>query len=115
MESEVILLNNDDVLSTSTSLLMFQCTFKVNEYITMILARLESENLFEDGIECHLLKPGDYWTKGRIKLRLEFYKETSDNLSQTELSATAVSGLPPLSTDSLDTSEEKLENVGMWS
>ncbi|MEB3340286.1 KGK domain-containing protein, partial [Okeania sp.] len=90
METEVHLLENDDVLS-GASLLMFQCTFKVSEYITMILTRLESENLFEEGLECQLLKPGSYWRKGKVKLRLEFYPGTSDNIdnvSEKELSKT---------------------------
>ncbi|MEM1173043.1 MAG: KGK domain-containing protein [Cyanobacteria bacterium P01_H01_bin.35] len=107
MESEVYLLNNDDVLSTGASLLMFQCTFKVSEYITMILTRLESENLFEEGLECQLLKPGSYWKKGKIKLRLEFLTGTSDTVSKKGLSKTIVSPIPD--------SEEILEEVGMWS
>ncbi|NEQ34861.1 MAG: KGK domain-containing protein [Okeania sp. SIO3I5] len=107
METEVYQLNNDDVLSTGASLLMFQCTFKVREYITMILTRLESENLFEDGLECQLLKPGSYWKKGKIKLRLEFYTETSDMVSKKGLSETFVNSIP-------DT-EEIPEDVGMWS
>ncbi|MDJ0555839.1 MAG: KGK domain-containing protein [Microcoleaceae cyanobacterium MO_207.B10] len=115
MEAEVILLNNDDVLSTSASLLMFQCTFKVSEYITMILARLESENLFEEGIECQLLKPGYYWKKGKIKLRLEFYKENSDNVSQTELSDNRISSFSQPSTAFLEVQEDTPQNVGMWS
>ncbi len=107
METEVHLLNNDDVLSTGASLLMFQCTFKVSEYITMILTRLESENLFEDGLECQLLKPGSYWKKGKVKFRLEFYTETSDAISTKGLSKTVVRSIPD--------SEEILQNVGMWS
>lgn len=115
MENEVISLNQDDVLSTSASLLMFQCTFKVSEYITMILTRLESENLFEDGLECQLLRPGDYWRKGRIKLHLEFLMETSNHGSKTELVTTEVGSISHLSTDPLPNLEEKANNVGMWS
>lgn len=115
MDREVILLNNDDVLYTSVSLLMFQCTFKVNEYITMILARLESENLFEDGLECQLLRPGDYWRKGKVKLRLEFATESSDNVSKTGLTETGVSSVPQGSSYLLPNSAQILQNVGMWS
>ena len=107
METEVNLLSNDDVLSTGASILMFQCTFKVSEYITMILAKLESENLFEDGLECQLLKPGSYWKKGQVKLRLEFHTETFDTVSTKGLSKTVVSSVPY--------SEEIAEYVGMWS
>lgn len=107
METEVNLLSNDDVLSTGASILMFQCTFKVSEYITMILAKLESENLFEDGLECQLLKPGYYWRKGKVKLRLEFLTETSDTVSKKWLSRSVVS--------SINYPEEVVEDVGMWS
>ena len=107
METEVNLLSNDDVLSTGASILMFQCTFKVSEYITMILAKLESENLFEDGLECQLLKPGYYWKKGKVKLRLEFLTETSDTVSKKGLSKTVV--------NYISDSEEIVEDVGMWS
>lgn len=107
METEVNLLSNDDVLSTGSSILMFQCTFKVSEYITMILARLESENLFEDGLECQLLKPGSYWKKGKVKLRLEFYTGTFDTVSTKGVSKTVISSIPY--------SEEIAEDVGMWS
>ncbi len=115
METEVTLLNNDDVLSTSASLLMFQFTFKVSEYITMILARLESENLFEHGLECQLLRPGDYWKKGKVKFRLEFYPDTSDTISTIGLSETAVNFIPQPSTYSVSTAEEKPQSAGMWS
>ncbi|MDJ0516675.1 MAG: KGK domain-containing protein [Okeania sp. SIO2F4] len=115
METEVHLLNNDDVLSTGASLLMFQCTFKVSEYITMILARLESENLFEDGLECQLLKPGSYWKKGKVKLRLEFYTETYDTVSKKGLSETAVSSIAQSLTYLIQNSEEIPQDVGMWS
>ncbi|NES65825.1 KGK domain-containing protein [Okeania sp. SIO2B3] len=109
METEVTLLNNDDVLSTSASLLMFQCTFQVSEYITMILARLESENLFEEGLECQLLRPGDYWRKGKVKFRLEFFTETEKELSEAVVPTSQPSAYPIL------TSDEQPQNVGMWS
>ncbi len=73
----------------------------------MILARLESENLFEDGLECQLLKPGYYWKKGKVKLRLEFLTETSDTVSKKGLSKTVV--------NYISDSEEIVEDVGMWS
>ena len=115
MENEVNLLSNDDVLSTSVSLLMFQCTFKVSEYITMILARLESENLFEDGLECQLLKPGSYWKKGRVKLRLEFHTEISDSVPKKELSETEISSFSQASNYLMGNFEEIPQDVGMWS
>ena len=115
METEVNLLDNDDVLSTSASLLMFQCTFKVSEYITMMLARLGSENLFEDGLKCQLLKPGSYWKKGKVKLRLEFLAETSDAISTEEFSENTVSFMPQSLNYLIQNSEAISQDVGMWS
>ena len=72
MSDKLNLLRDDDVLCTSSSSLMFQCTFKVSEYLTIIQTKLEAENLFGEGLECQLLRPNKPWIKGKIKLRLEF-------------------------------------------
>lgn len=65
-------LHENDVISTSGSSLMFQCTFKVSEFMTILHSKLEEESLFSEGIECEVLSPGKQWRKGRIQLRLEF-------------------------------------------
>lgn len=65
-------LHENDVISTSGSSLMFQCTFKVSEFMTILHSKLEEESLFSEGIECEVLSPGKQWRKGRILLRLEF-------------------------------------------
>ena len=82
MENEITLLNENDVISTSSSHLMFQCTFKVIEFMTIIKEKLEEEeNLFIQGIDCEILSPGKTWQKGKIRLRLEFFPE-DPNLNQ---------------------------------
>ncbi|KOR35213.1 MULTISPECIES: KGK domain-containing protein [Planktothricoides] len=65
-------LHAGDVISTSGSSLMFQCTFKVSEFMTIIHSKLEEESLFSEGIDCEVLSPGKQWRKGKIQLRLEF-------------------------------------------
>jgi len=65
-------LHAGDVISTSGSSLMFQCTFKVSEFMTILHSKLEEESLFSEGIDCEVLSPGKQWRKGKIQLRLEF-------------------------------------------
>ncbi len=65
-------LHESDVISTSGSSLMFQCTFKVSEFMTILHSKLEEESLFSEGIECEVLSPGKQWRRGKILLRLEF-------------------------------------------
>lgn len=72
MSNKLNLLRDDDVLCTSSSSLMFQCTFKVSEYLTIIQTKLEAENLFGEGLDCQLLRPNKPWIKGKVKVRLEF-------------------------------------------
>jgi hypothetical protein len=75
-------LHEGDVISTSGSSLMFQCTFKVSEFMTILHSKLEEESLFSEGIECEVLSPGKQWRKGKIQLRLEFCpdEEESENI-----------------------------------
>ncbi len=72
-------LNHDDVLTASCSSIMFQNTFRVSEFVEMIQTKmLPEEKLFGKGLECELLRPGDFWTKGKVKLRLEFEHDDSE-------------------------------------
>ncbi|MEY3867478.1 MAG: hypothetical protein RLZZ338_1369 [Cyanobacteriota bacterium] len=72
-------LNPDDVLTASCSSIMFQNTFRVSEFVDMIQTKLlPEEKLFGNGLECELLRPGDFWTKGKVKLRLEFEHDDSE-------------------------------------
>jgi hypothetical protein len=72
MDDSQIFLKEDDVLSAPTSALMYQCTFKVSEYMTILHSRLLEEKIFSDGMDCDLLRAGKAWTKGKVRLRLEF-------------------------------------------
>ena len=72
-------LHEGDVISTSGSSLMFQCTFKVSEFMTILHSKLEEESLFSEGIECEVLSPGKQWRKGKIQLRLEFCPDEEDS------------------------------------
>jgi hypothetical protein len=72
-------LHEGDVISTSGSSLMFQCTFKVSEFMTILHSKLEEESLFSEGIDCEVLSPGKQWRKGKIQLRLEFCPEEEDS------------------------------------
>ncbi|MFM9265431.1 KGK domain-containing protein [Tychonema sp. BBK16] len=72
MKSPQIFLQEDDVLSTPASALMYQCTFKVSEFLTIMQSKLLEERLFVDGMDCELLSSGKSWTKGKVIVRLEF-------------------------------------------
>jgi len=72
MSNRVHFLKEDDVVSTSSSSLMYQCTFKVSEYLAIIQTKLEAEKLLDEGLDCEILRPTKPWIKGKIKLRLEF-------------------------------------------
>lgn len=79
-------LHEEDVISTSGSSLMFQCTFKVSEFMTILHSKLEEESLFSEGIDCEVLSPGQQWRKGKIQLRLEFCPDresTSGTMTET--------------------------------
>ena len=72
MSNKVYILKDSDVVCTSSSALMYQCTFKVSEYLTIIQTKLEAEQLLAEGLDCELLRPNQPWIKGKVKIRLEF-------------------------------------------
>ncbi len=78
METPIRLLNENDVVFTSSSALMFQCTFKVSEFLTIMQSRLQEEKLFLEGLDCEILQPSQRWKKGKLRLRLEFCPEESE-------------------------------------
>ncbi|OCQ94404.1 hypothetical protein BCD67_06850 [Oscillatoriales cyanobacterium USR001] len=90
MNNTANLLNNDDVLSANATSLMFQSTFKVSEFMTIVQSKISDRELLIAGIDCELLSPGKQWRKGKVKLRLEFIpeaseiEEQSDNLEDSE-------------------------------
>ncbi len=75
MDDSQIFLKEDDVLSAPASALMYQSTFKVSEFTTIIQSRLLEDKLFSDGMDCEVLSSGKSWTKGKLRMRLEFYPE----------------------------------------
>jgi hypothetical protein len=72
MNESQIFLQEDDVLSAPATALMYQCTFKVSEFMTVMQSKLLEEKLFSEGMECELLSAGKDWTKGKVRMRLEF-------------------------------------------
>jgi len=87
MEVSQIFLKEDDVLSTSATALMYQCTFKVSEFMMIMQSKLLEERLFADGMDCELLSSGKAWTQGKVRLRLEFIPLASDIKEQKALPA----------------------------
>lgn len=85
MEETPIFLKEDDVLSTPASALMYQCTFKVSEFMTILQSKLLEERLFADGMDCELLSEGKAWTKGKVRMRLEFCPIESEFEEQKSL------------------------------
>jgi KGK domain len=87
MDDSQKFLKEDDVLSAPASALMYQCTFKVSEYMTILHSRLLEEKLFLDGMDCELLSAGKAWTQGKVRLRLEFIPLEPDIKEQKALPA----------------------------
>lgn len=87
MEDSQIFLQADDVLSTPASALMYQCTFKVSEFLMIVQSKLQEEKLFSDGMDCELLSAGKAWTKGKLRLRLEFSSSEPEVREQKALPA----------------------------
>jgi hypothetical protein len=88
-------LNPDDVLTASCSSIMFQNTFRVSEFVDMIQTKLlPEEKLFASGLECELLRPGDFWKKGKVKLRLEFEHDDSETSNTLALPMSFNPSLP---------------------
>lgn len=105
MDDLQIFLKEDDVLSTPASALMYQCTFKVSEFLTIMQSRLQEEKLFADGMDCELLSAGKDWTKGKIRLRLEFcYSEPELGEQKALPAASEQQDIAP--NDAADSSDE---------
>ena len=87
MDESQIFPQEDDVLSAPTSALMYQCTFKVSEFMAIMQSKLVEEKLFSDGMDCELLSAGKNWTKGKLRMRLEFSPSESEIKEQKALPA----------------------------
>ena len=111
MDDSQNFLKEDDVLSTSVSALMYQCTFKVSEFLTIMQSKLPEEKLFTDGMDCELLSAGKAWRKGKIRLRLEFCQNEPDLPEQKALTAASdaqdiAPNYPADGSDETDTDDE---------
>src|SRR4028119_291206 len=87
MDESPIFPQEDDVLSAPTTALMYQCTFKVSELMTIIRSKWVEKKLFSDGMDCELLSVGKNWTKGKLRMRLEFSPSEPEIKEQKALSA----------------------------
>lgn len=123
MNNSIHIIENDDVLHTGASALMFQCTFKVSEFLAMMQAKLEEEYIFGDGLECDLLSPGQPWKKGKVKVRLEFISSETSIINVPEEAPVAVPQFPtiPMPNETVNPEElppplrRQIHPVGMWS
>ena len=109
------LLNSDDVLSASASALMFQCTFKVSELMTIIQSKISDEELFIEGIDCEVLRPGKNWRKGKVRLRLEFAPDNSVDAEQPNFLESEEETVPGANNGSstTDNSQENWEDISV--
>ncbi|MEG4622884.1 KGK domain-containing protein [Microcoleus sp. w1-18aA5] len=89
MDESPIFPREDDVVSAPTSALMYQCTFKVSEFMAIMQAKLVDEKLFSDGLDCEFLSAGKDWTKGKLRMRLEFIPLEAEIKEQKALPAAA--------------------------
>ncbi|MEG4573643.1 KGK domain-containing protein [Microcoleus sp. N3A4] len=101
MDESQIFLQEDDVLSAPASALMYQCTFKVSEFMTIMQSKLVEEKLFSDGMDCEVLSAGKAWTKGKLRMRLEFCPLESEVTEQKAL---------PAAPEASDTAQNYSEN-----
>lgn len=129
MTNKVYLLKDDDVVCTSSSAVMYQCTFKVSEYLAIIQTKLEAEQLLDEGLDCELLRPHKPWIKGKVKLRLEFEIDESETETLEEITdgekneggdgEEPTKSIPAVPLGPNPTDENNLENFprpeGMWS
>lgn len=101
MKQSKVFLREDDVLSTPASALMYQCTFKVSEFLTIMQSKLLEERLFLDGMDCELLSAGQAWTKGKVRVRLEFESDEQE-IEQKSL---------PAASENSDDAPENTQNL----
>jgi hypothetical protein len=125
MDDSQIFLKEDDVLSAPATALMYQCTFKVSELMTIMQSKLVEEKLFSDGMDCEVLSAGKPWTKGKLRMRLEFSpnEEPAEIKEQKALPAAleesdTAQAYNQNSSEQTDTDEQlnsHPRSLGMWS
>jgi len=71
-------------------LFYYTSTFRMDNFLAKIkqafsgVSEEELRSLFDEGVDCEILKPGASWQKGKIRLHLEF---CSDALELSEIPA----------------------------
>lgn len=118
MNDSFEILSPDDVIHTGSSALMFQCTFKVSEFLAMMQSKLEEEHLFGTGIDCDLLQPNQPWRQGKIRVCLQFATDSCPE--EVEVSGAPVDSQLPepnqLNPEKLPPyMQRKIHTVGIWS
>jgi hypothetical protein len=114
MNDQIRILDDNDVIHTGASALMFQCTFKVSEFLTMMQSKLEEEQIFSGGIDCELLSPNQPWQQGKFRLRLEFVGADEMTGSQGAIPSTGYNAIGK-SPEMLPPPLRRQQRVGMWS
>ncbi|CAC5345871.1 MULTISPECIES: KGK domain-containing protein [Planktothrix] len=114
------ILGDDDVINTSESALMFQCTFKASEFLSIMESKLEEENLFKEGIECQILRPGQSWKTGKFRICLEFCSDEPEVEAEAKGGVPTSEYAPPTvpsesNTDLPPFVNQPTKSVGMWS
>jgi KGK domain. len=121
MSDSTYILGDDDVINTSESALMFQCTFKASEFLSIMESKLEEENLFKQGIPSQLLRPGKSWQTGKFRICLEFCPDEPEVEVESEAKGVATSEYtsptvtPESNSDLPPFINRPTKSVGMWS
>jgi hypothetical protein len=85
MNNSVEILCPDDVIHTGASALMFQCTFKVSEFLAMMQSKLEEEHLFAEGMDCNVLQPNQPWRQGKVRISLQFVDSCAEDVESSQI------------------------------
>ncbi len=121
MNDSVEILCPDDVIHTGASALMFQCTFKVSEFLAMMQSKLEEEHLFAEGMSCHVLQPNQPWRHGKVRISLQFVDSCSVEDKSTMDPDSRLPRPGNCNGDNIDPGDvppplqRKTRCVGMWS
>jgi hypothetical protein len=124
MNDAIEILCPDDVIHTGASALMFQCTFKVSEFLAMMQSKLEEEHLFAEGMNCNILQPNQPWRQGKVRISLQFVANDLGEIEDSQMfSQSNLSQYNPMNGDNSNVDPENVPPplqrrthcVGMWS
>jgi hypothetical protein len=113
MSSQSILLTSDDVIGIDPENFEGSKVFKtitpdeIRELMKRMIGSNKETILFTEGMEAKVLRPGDGWKTGKIKLSIEFCP------NEPEIKETEVSNNTQSNTENspLDDLREQLKNV----